>query len=62
MNQLLDMRFVIGLFFFIVGALLIIYGIGFVTSDEYKRNVNLYIGLFFVLFGSFMIFISKKKG
>jgi|YelNatPaOPRAMG01_1025707.scaffolds.fasta_scaffold20496_5 hypothetical protein len=57
MKKLLDLRFVIGLFFFIVGVLLTIY---FILNLKQKTNasINIKCGVSFVVFGVIMIFLS----
>ena len=66
----LDIKFPIGLLFTIFGIALTIYGIT-TTNDVvmYSKslgyNVNLYSGLFMLVFGVLMLFLSrrtKKKG
>ena len=55
MNKLFDLRFVIGLFFLIIGILLIAYSffiIGFA--------INQWSGSIFILFGAIMIFLSTN--
>jgi len=59
MNKLLDLRFVIGLFFAVIGALLLIYGIS--TGWEQAHKVNVLSGAGFVLFGIIMIALSYQK-
>lgn len=58
MNKLFDLRFVIGLFFFIVGILLIAYHFIFSVA---KEDINLWCGALFILFGIIMILLSGKK-
>jgi hypothetical protein len=60
MNKLFDLRFVIGLFFLIIGLLLI--GYSFLSdATEYKKEVNLYCGLLFSSFGLLMFALKKKN-
>lgn len=59
MNRLFDLRFMIGLFFLIVGLLLIIYG--FASGNTTDREVNLWCGLLFTIFGATFIFLSKNE-
>jgi uncharacterized membrane protein HdeD (DUF308 family) len=60
MNKLFDLRFVIGLFFLIIGLLLL--GYAFLSdSTEYTKEVNLYCGLLLSFFGLFMFALKKKK-
>jgi uncharacterized SAM-binding protein YcdF (DUF218 family) len=60
MNKLFDLRFVIGLFFLIIGLLLIGYA-SFLDSTVYKREVNFYCGLLFSAFGVIMFLLKKKN-
>lgn len=61
MNRLLDLRFVIGIFFIIVGLLLLIYHFTGKKDAAMDTAVNLNTGIVFLLFGVFMIFISLRK-
>jgi hypothetical protein len=47
-----SLSFIIGLFFLIVSAILLI---GYFTSDVLSVNINLYAAIAFLLFGVFMI-------
>lgn len=58
MNKLFDLRFVIGLFFAVVGLLLLIYA--FLTKET-SQAVNQWCGGLFILFGVIMIFLSFGK-
>ncbi len=58
MNKLLDLRFVIGLFFLATGALLTgYYFFSGKSSSEYP-SVNLWSGIGFLCFGAFMVLLS----
>lgn len=59
MNRLIDLRFVIGLFFFIVGMILL--GYSFITSLVDAISINRWCGVVFILFGLFMLFLSYRK-
>ncbi|TDE44875.1 hypothetical protein E0I26_06970 [Flavobacterium rhamnosiphilum] len=60
MNKLFDLRFVIGLFFLIIGLLLI--GYSFLSdATEYKKEVNLYCGLLFSSFALLMFMLKQKN-
>jgi hypothetical protein len=61
MNKLLDLRFVIGLFFTIIGLLLLIQSITGTTALETGESINRWTGVVFGLFGVFMILLSFKK-
>ena len=59
MNRLIDLRFVIGLFFFIVGMILL--GYSFITDLVDAISINRWCGIVFILFGLFMLFLSYRK-
>ncbi|HEY4209665.1 MAG TPA: hypothetical protein VGM31_22725 [Puia sp.] len=60
-KKLLDLRFVIGLFFLLVGLLLVAYS--FFAAGDIKNagTVNRWCGIVFGLFGLFMILISSNR-
>lgn len=59
----LDIKLPIGLMFAIFGLLLTIYGIATIGNDMYEAsldiNINLWAGIFMIVFGGLMIFFSK---
>ncbi|HJX72223.1 MAG TPA: hypothetical protein VJ346_09730 [Bacteroidales bacterium] len=62
----LDIKFPIGLMFAIFGVILTVQGILSIGSTElYEKslnvNVNLWSGLFMLIFGSLMLLFSVKK-
>lgn len=59
MEKLFDLRFVIGLFFTVVGLLLL--GYHFLDSMATEEMVNLWTGGIFLLFGVFMVVLSYKQ-
>jgi cytochrome c biogenesis protein CcdA len=60
MNKLIDLRFVIGLFFTIIGILILVYS--FVTKvDVDNQSVNRWGSIAFIIFGVVMIVISLGK-
>lgn len=61
MNKLLDLRFVIGLFFTIVGLLLLGYSFFSAELTDAARTVNRWCGVVFALFGVFMVVLSFRK-
>lgn len=61
MNKLLDLRFVIGLFFLATGVLLAGYYLLTGKSPGDYPSVNLWCGSVFLLFGTFMVFVSYKN-
>jgi uncharacterized membrane protein len=58
MKKLLDLRFVIGMFFTIVGLLLAIYHFTGTVNAALNTSVNIWCGLLFMLFGISMITLS----
>lgn len=59
MNKILDLRFVIGVFFTIVGLLLL--GYSFINDNEASSSINLWCGIVFAAFGVLMIILSFVK-
>jgi uncharacterized membrane protein len=59
MKKLFDLRFVIGLFFLVVGLLLLLYGL--FASGQDGETVNKWCGGIFVLFGIFMLLLAYRK-
>lgn len=58
MNKILDLRFVIGVFFTIIGILLL--GISFSDSGD-ATVINRWCGIVFAAFGVIMILLSFVK-
>ena len=61
----LDIRWPIGLMFSLIGALMVLYGIGTGSNTElYSRslnlNVNLYWGLLLLVFGGWMLWMAWR--
>jgi hypothetical protein len=59
MNKILDLRFVIGTFFTIVGIMLLVYGLS--STETAIRSVNRWCGITFTIFGISMIILSFVK-
>ena len=59
MNKFFDLRFVIGLFFLVIGILLLIYS--FTNVHEVHQSVNRYCSLAFIVFASVMIVLAFGK-
>jgi hypothetical protein len=60
MNKLFDLRFVIGIFFLVIGVLLLLYS--FLSKAEVSmQSINRYCGTAFTIFGLIMLLISSKK-
>ena len=62
----LDIKIPIGLMFTILGLLLTIYGLATISDpDLYQKslgiNINIWVGLLMLVFGIFMLAISKFK-
>lgn len=62
----LDIKIPIGLLFTVFGLILSVYGLATGSNEEiYAKslgyNMNLYIGLFMLVFGVFMLILSRKK-
>lgn len=58
MKRLLDLRFVIGLFFLIIGLLLLLYYLFTDRAIVDASTVNLWCGAGFLGFGAFMLALS----
>lgn len=58
LNKLNQLSFVIGLFFILVAAILIV---GYVMGGELKTQINLYSGIGMFLFGIFMVLIKENE-
>ncbi|MER3498769.1 MAG: hypothetical protein C4308_09130 [Chitinophagaceae bacterium] len=60
MKKILDLRFVIGCFFLLVGLILV--GYGFLSGQSNDLSaVNRWCGIVFALFGIIMLLISGKN-
>ncbi|HEU0065359.1 MAG TPA: hypothetical protein VFQ58_10015 [Flavisolibacter sp.] len=60
MNKLFDLRFVIGVFFLVIGVLLLIYS--FLSKAEVDmQTINRWSGSIFTVFGVIMLIISTRK-
>lgn len=62
MNRLVeDLRFCIGVFFMIVGILLVLQGV-LVTVENQPYNFNLITGLVFIGFACCALYLSRPRG
>ncbi len=61
MKKFLDLRFVIGIFFILIGLLVLIYALVKLQNRAIDRSVNLWSSSLFLTFGGFMIVISLTK-
>ncbi|MBI5917378.1 MAG: hypothetical protein HY842_18575 [Bacteroidetes bacterium] len=60
MEKLSDLRFIIGLFFAIVGALLVLLAFTATYGPGFGKNLNLYSGLVMLVFGIFMLWLNRR--
>ena len=60
MEKLNDLRFIIGLFFFLVGALLVVLAFALRYEIGFGKNLNLYAGLAMLVFGMAMLWMKKR--
>ncbi|HSQ44929.1 MAG TPA: hypothetical protein VLM16_08025 [Ginsengibacter sp.] len=58
MKKLLDLRFVIGIFFAVVGTLLLIYDLTTAQNKSMDTSVNTWSAILFLAFGIVMIVLS----
>ena len=61
MNKLLDLRFVIGIFFTLIGLLLLLFSFFSAGEVEEGQRINRWTGLVFLVFGLLMIALSFQK-
>ena len=61
LNKLLDLRFVIGVFFTLIGLLLLVYSFTTGGATESAGSVNRWAGVVFTIFGILMIVMSFRK-
>ncbi len=59
MNKFFDLRFVIGLFFLVIGIILLIYS--FTNVHEMHQAVNKWCSISFIVFAIVMIIFSVDK-
>jgi uncharacterized membrane protein len=59
MKKLFDLRFVIGLFFGIIGIVLIVYA--FLGSTTDATSINKWCGIIFTVFGVVMLTLSIRR-
>jgi hypothetical protein len=61
MNRLFDLKYVIGIFFLIVGLLLLAYALVGTGHSPDGQRVNLYCGLIMAGFGGVMMLLPAQK-
>lgn len=59
MDKLLDLRIVIGVFFTVLGVLLL--GYSFTNENFNAQETNRWCGIIFLVFGVVMIILSLRK-
>ncbi|MFQ5445586.1 MAG: hypothetical protein ACE5FF_01520 [Saprospiraceae bacterium] len=60
MEKLSDLRFIIGLFFALAGALLLVLAYTASGNKEFGHSLNLYAGLAMFVFGAFMLWMNER--
>jgi hypothetical protein len=61
MNKLFDLKFVIGIFFLVLGLLLILYALFTAGPVADGKKINLFCGLIMSGFGGFMMLLPGIK-
>lgn len=61
LSKLLDLRFVIGVFFTLIGVLLLGYSFTAGGAAESASSINRWAGVVFTIFGVLMIVVSFQK-
>lgn len=61
MKRFFDLRFVIGLFFLIMGAMMLLHALFGDTSGEHHPKINLYSSFTFLIFALIMLLLSTKE-
>jgi len=61
MEKLNDLRFIIGLFFSLVGAMLVVLAFALNYEIASGKTLNLYAGLAMMVFGLFMLWLQNKN-
>lgn len=62
MKNILDLRFVIGLFFLLLGIFLFITSFVSRASTGKTETVNFWCGIVYIIFGAFMLILWKTGG
>jgi drug/metabolite transporter (DMT)-like permease len=60
MEKITDLRFIIGLFFSLVGALLVILALTGSSAKEFGTSLNQWAGLAMLLFGLVMLWMNHR--
>ena len=60
MKKLFDLGFVIGIFFLILGVLLVVYSF-FIKGEPHSITIDRVCGIIFLAFALVMLFLSRKS-
>ncbi len=60
MEKLNENRFIIGIFFAIIGAFLVVLAFALSYDKGFGKSLNLYAGLAMLCFGAFMLWTKRK--
>ena len=61
MEKISDLRFIIGLFFGLAGALLFVLSFFTDGGKEFGRSLNQFAGAGMLVFGVFMLWLSRRE-
>ena len=61
MEKVTDLRFIIGLFFAISGALLVGLALMGASEKEFGKSLNWYAGSAMLVFGLFMLWMNNRR-
>jgi uncharacterized membrane protein HdeD (DUF308 family) len=61
MEKLKDLRFIIGMFFGITGALLLVLAFALTSEKAFGKSLNLYAGAAMLVFGLAMLLVRKSS-
>jgi hypothetical protein len=61
MEKLNDLRFIIGIFFAIIGVFLVLLAFALSYDKGFGKSLNLYAGLAMLIFGGFMLWAKKVE-
>lgn len=61
MEKLSDLRFIIGLFFSLAGAVLLVLAFTVTSEKEFGQSLNKFAGLAMFVFGAFMLWLTRRS-
>ena len=61
MKKLFDLRFVIGIFFLVVGSMLLIFSLVSTPQEGFHSTVNFWCSISFLIFAALMLILSIDK-